>query len=39
MSNFNFNFRFQIKGYRKMYDDKAIRAGMIGFSFPVPILC
>ena len=23
-------FKFQIKGYRKMYDDEAIKAGMIG---------
>ena len=23
-------FKFQIKGYKKMYDDKAIKAGMIG---------
>ena len=23
-------FKFQIKGYRKTYDDKAIKAGMIG---------
>ena len=26
----NEQFKFQIKGYRKTYDDEAIKAGMIG---------